>query len=131
MIRLVLVEDNPGDVELFRYALDQASISCDLTVIENGSDALAFVRQMGRYPDAPLPDLVIVDLNLPRYDGIEILQAMRANMAFAEVPVAVLSSSSSPRDRVKIEAFGVGRYITNPTFAVEADFALNSGGSSR
>jgi CheY-like chemotaxis protein len=112
--RLLLVEDNPADVELFRYALDCAKVSCDLTVIDNGGEALAFVQQRGRYLNAPAPDLAVLDLNLPRYDGMEILAAMRANRAFAEVSVAVMSSSSRPVDRAKIEAFGIDRYITKP-----------------
>ncbi len=113
-LRVLVVEDNPADVELLRYALSSADIHCDLTVIDNGSEALAFFQRRGPYSEAPAPDLAILDLNLPRYDGIEILEAMRANRAFAEVPVAVLSSSSSPRDRAKIEAFHIGRYITKP-----------------
>jgi CheY-like chemotaxis protein len=113
-VRLLVVEDNPADVELLRYALGSAELACDLTVIDNGGDALAFFQQRGKYADMPAPDLAILDLNLPKYDGIEILEAMRANRAFAQVPVAVMSSSSSPRDRARIEAFHIVRYITKP-----------------
>jgi chemotaxis family two-component system response regulator Rcp1 len=112
--QVLVVEDNPADVELLRYALDSAGVDCDLTVIDNGGDALAFFQQRGRYSTSAPPDLTILDLNLPRYDGIEILEAMRANRTFADVPVAVLSSSSSPRERAKLEAFHIGRYITKP-----------------
>ncbi len=112
--RLLLVEDNPADVELLRYVLQQAGVQCDLTVVDDGSEALALVQQRGRYLDVPVPSLAIVDLNLPRYDGMEILEAMRANQAFAGVPVVVMSSSSSPRDRARIEGLQIGRYITKP-----------------
>lgn len=112
--RILLVEDNAGDVELFRLALKKASLDCDLTVLDDGADALAMVRQQDRFAEVQPPDLVVLDLNVPKYDGLEILQAMRSNPAFAKVPVAVLSSSSSPRERSRIEQFEISRYITKP-----------------
>jgi two-component system response regulator len=112
--RILLVEDNPGDVELLRLALKKAGLDCELTVLDDGADALALVRQQGKYADAPVPHLAVLDLNVPKYDGIEILAAMRANPAYAAVRVAVLSSSSSPRERANIEKFQVSRFITKP-----------------
>lgn len=112
--RILLVEDNAGDVELFRLALKKANLECELTVLDDGADALAMVRQQGKYADAPVPDLVVLDLNVPKYDGLEILESMRANPPFATVRVAVLSSSSSPRERTRLEQFHVSRYITKP-----------------
>lgn len=111
-IRILLIEDNPTDVELFRRALGVAGLACDLTVLEDGAEALALLR----LPDTEgvLPDLVVLDLNLPKHDGIEVLQAMRATTRYTSVPVAILSSSSSPRERAKIEQFRVSRYITKP-----------------
>ena len=114
MAQILVIEDNPADVELLRWALDAAGVKCELTVIEDGGEALAFVRQRGPYQNTQKPDLTILDLNLPKYDGIEILEAIRASEYFADVPVAVLSSSSSPRDRARMEAFSIGRYITKP-----------------
>jgi CheY-like chemotaxis protein len=111
---ILLVEDNAGDVELFRLALKKAKLDCELTVLDDGADALAMVRQLGRFANAAVPDLVVLDLNVPKYDGIEILEAMRANSAYAQVRVAVLSSSSSPRERTRIEQFHISRYITKP-----------------
>jgi CheY-like chemotaxis protein len=112
--RILLVEDNPGDVELLRLALKRAKLDCELTVLDDGAEALALVRQQGKHAATPPPDLAILDLNVPKYDGVEILEAMRANPAFANVRVAVLSSSSSPRERATIEKFRVSRYITKP-----------------
>jgi CheY-like chemotaxis protein len=112
--QVLVVEDNPADVELLRWALDSAEVEYDLTVIDDGGEALAFVQQRGKYFASTAPDLAILDLNLPKYDGMEILEAMRASRIFAGVPVAVLSSSSSPRDRAKMEAYNIGRYITKP-----------------
>lgn len=112
--RILLVEDNPGDVELLRLALKKAGLDCELTVLDDGAEALALVRQQGKYADAKVPHLAVLDLNVPKYDGIEILAAMRANPAYAEVRVAVLSSSSSPRERANIAQFQVSRFITKP-----------------
>ncbi len=112
--RILLVEDNPGDVELFRLALKKARLDCELTVLDDGADALALVRQQGKYIDVPVPDLVVLDLNVPKYDGVEILEAMRANPAFGDVRVTILSSSSSPRERDRIDKFRISRYITKP-----------------
>jgi len=112
--QILVIEDNPADVEILRYALDNAKVDCELIVIADGGEALAFFQQRGKFLDNGPPDLAILDLNLPRYDGIELLEAMRANRAFDAVPITVLSSSSSPRDRAKIEAFGITRYITKP-----------------
>lgn len=112
--QILVVEDNPADVQLLRWALERADLHCDLTVINDGSAAVDYVQQRGQYADAAVPSLALLDLNLPKYDGIEILQALRASPAFADVPVAILSSSSSPREREKLDAFGVARYITKP-----------------
>jgi CheY-like chemotaxis protein len=112
--RILLVEDNPGDVELLRLALKRAGLVCELTVLDDGAEALALVRQQGKYASVPVPDLAVLDLNVPKYDGVEILEALRANPAFANVLVAVLSSSSSPRERTSIEKFRISRYITKP-----------------
>lgn len=110
--RILVVEDNPNDVELLRMALEEADLDCDLTVIEDGGDALEFVR--GRAA-AEAPDLAILDLNLPRRDGVEVLNGMRSNPALSEVPVAVLSSSALPRERARVEALHVRRYIQKPS----------------
>ena len=111
---ILLVEDNPGDVALFRMALRNAGLDCDLTVIDEGGAAMAFVQGQGGREESRAPDLAVLDLNLPKNDGLEILAAMRGNQAFVEVPVAVLSSSSWSRDRAKLEGYRIARYITKP-----------------
>ena len=113
--RVLLAEDNPGDVDLLRLAFSNAALDCELTVLDDGGEALAFVRQDGKYAGVPIPDLAILDLNVPKNDGLEILAAMRANPKFAELPVAVLSSSSSPRERAAMEQFNIRRFITKPS----------------
>jgi two-component system response regulator len=113
--RILLVEDNPGDIDLLRLAFKKAELNCELTVLDDGGEALAFANGEGAYSDAPVPDLAILDLNVPKNDGMEILEAIRANPKFVELPVAVLSSSSSPRDRANMERFQIRQFITKPS----------------
>jgi nitrogen-specific signal transduction histidine kinase/ActR/RegA family two-component response regulator len=114
-VRIVLVDDNPADVRLLRLALDNADLDCELIVIDDGAEALAFVRQQGQDARNSPPDLAVLDFNLPKSDGLQILKAMRENRAFTGVPVAVLSSGLSPRDMAKIQEFTLARYITKPS----------------
>jgi CheY-like chemotaxis protein len=114
MTRILLIEDNPADVDLLRRAFKSARLECELTLMEDGAEAMAFIRGQGPYAAAPPPDLVVLDLNLPKNDGVEVLQAMRASPQFSSVPVAILSSSSSPRERARVEQFHIGRFITKP-----------------
>jgi DNA-binding response OmpR family regulator len=113
-ILILLVEDNPADVGLFRLALKDAELDCDLTVLEDGAAALSLIRHPDSSGGARIPDLAVLDLNLPKNGGLEVLEAIRANSAFATMRVAILSSSSSPRERARIEEFGVDRFITKP-----------------
>ena len=110
--RILVVEDNPADVDLLQLALTEAGLDCELTVIDDGADALAFVRCNDGLAD--LPVLAILDLNLPKHSGIEVLEEMRAHRGFADLPVIILSSSASPLDREKSARFGVRRYIVKP-----------------
>jgi CheY-like chemotaxis protein len=109
-IRILLIEDNPTDVDLVRRALVSAQLACELTVAEDGAEALTLLQKW----NVAVPDLVVLDLNLPKHDGVEVLQALRATSSFADVPVAIFSSSASPRERARIEPYGISRYITKP-----------------
>ena len=112
--RILVIEDNPADVELLRRALRYAGLDCELAVIDDGVDALTFVRQSGTLSGGPVPDLAIVDLNLPKHGGLEIVAAMRANPLFSELAVVILTSSSAPRDRAVLERFQIARYMVKP-----------------
>jgi CheY-like chemotaxis protein len=113
-VQILLIEDNPADVELLRRALRSAQLDCELTLLEDGAEALAFLRRLEADTGEPSPDLTVLDLNLPKNDGMEVLQAMRASPVFGRAPIAILSSSSSFKERSRIEQFGIGRYITKP-----------------
>jgi CheY-like chemotaxis protein len=108
--QIFVVEDNPGDVMLLKMALEDAEVDCELTVVSDGGEALAYVQQLG----TQAPDLVLLDLNLPKNDGIEILSVLRRNPSFLEVPVVILTSSSSPREMARIEGLQITRYLTKP-----------------
>ena len=113
--RVLVIDDNPGDTELLRMALEAAGADCELTILDNGWDALEFVRRQGSFAGAALPDLVVLDLNLPRNDGAEILETMRAGDPFSAVPVAVLTSSSSSRERARVENLNIECFIVKPS----------------
>jgi CheY-like chemotaxis protein len=122
--RVLLVEDNLGDVFLFREALRAANVDYDITVINDGAEALEYVNDPQRYRIAGIPDLAVLDLNLPKVEGTEVLEALRMNPELADVPVAVLTSSPSPRDRAKAVQLGARRFITKP---LDLDEFLNIG----
>ena len=84
--RILVVEDNYADVDLLRWSLEGSGVDCELMVIQDGAEALAYVRRLGVSPPAP-HDLAVLDLNVPKHDGLEILEAMRATPAFASLPV--------------------------------------------
>jgi chemotaxis family two-component system response regulator Rcp1 len=110
MPEILLAEDNPADVYLIREALHEHGVDCALRVAADGKDVMTLLSGEG----AP-PDLMILDLNLPRHDGIEILQRVRATDGMAHIPVVVLTSSDSPRDRQVAIQLGATRYIKKPS----------------
>jgi CheY-like chemotaxis protein len=111
MPEILLAEDNPADVYLIREALKEHGVECSLRVAADGKDVLALIVG-GR---AWSPDLIILDLNLPRHDGIEILQLVRSTERVARVPVVVLTSSDSPLDRRTANELGATRYVRKPS----------------
>jgi CheY-like chemotaxis protein len=108
---LLVVEDNPADVDLLRRALVGAQVDFELSVVDDGADALALLQPGA---GAPAPDLAIVDLNLPKHSGLEVIERMRAHPTFRDVPVVILTSSSAPQDRSSLDAFRIKKYIVKP-----------------
>lgn len=96
-------------------ALEEHCVDCDIVVFADGSQLLDHMRKSGSGLQDLAPDLLLLDLNLPKMDGLEILQSIRETPAFATVPVAVLSSSSSTRERAQLEAFNIRTFITKPS----------------
>jgi len=113
--RILIVEDNLADIELLKLAFRRAELDCEMVLISDGGEAMEYAAKRGKYQDAAVPDLAILDLNLPKFGGLEILAEMRKNSTFDDVSVTVLSSSSWERERVGVEALRVDRFITKPS----------------
>ena len=113
--RILVIEDNRADVFLLGRALNQQDRRFELVCLADGDDALAFIRREGAYADAAIPNLILVDLNLPKCDGEDILREIRHTKHLAGVPVCAWSSSQSRRDRDLLTELGVVRFITKPS----------------
>jgi two-component system response regulator len=111
--RILLAEDNPGDVLLLREALADSAINCELMVAEDGQKAIDLLQAVAA--DDRLPDLIILDVNLPKHNGGEVLARVRGDAAFAEVPVLMLTSSASPADQATASRLGANLYIQKPS----------------
>jgi two-component system, chemotaxis family, response regulator Rcp1 len=113
-IEILLVEDNPGDVRLTREALEEAKVRNNLHVVDDGVKALQFLRREGEYAGATRPDLILLDLNLPRMGGREVLMEIKADPNLLQIPVVVLTSSEAEQDIVKAYELHANCYITKP-----------------
>jgi two-component system, chemotaxis family, response regulator Rcp1 len=113
-IRILLVEDNPGDVRLTVEALRDGKMDNPLDVVKDGIEALAYLRQEGVYAGKPLPDLILLDLNLPRMDGREVLAAIKADERLRLIPVVVLTTSKAEQDILKSYHLHANCFITKP-----------------
>jgi len=113
-IEILLVEDNPGDVRLTREALNEAHVRNNLTVAKDGAEALAMARREPPYDAAPRPDLVLLDLNLPRLDGRQVLAEMKADPELRRIPVVVLTTSKAEEDVLRSYDLYANSYITKP-----------------
>jgi len=111
---ILLVEDNPGDVLLTRKALERGKLANELLVVEDGEKALAFLRREGEYAEAPRPDLVLLDLNLPRKTGLEVLEEVKADVELRQIPIVVLTSSDDEHDVLRAYHNHANCYITKP-----------------
>jgi CheY-like chemotaxis protein len=113
-IEVLLVEDNPADVRFFREALHMAGIRHQLSVVTNGEEALAFLHRQGRFQSAPRPEVVVLDLKLPRVSGHAVLGAIRVDPDLRAIPVVVLTSSYAPRDQERSYDLEADHYVTKP-----------------
>ena len=114
LVQILLVEDNPGDVRLTREALKEAKFRNTLQVVGDGVEALAYLRQQGQYSGAMRPHLIMLDLNLPRMDGREVLAAIKKDADLRRIPVVVLSSSEAETDIARAYDLHANAYVTKP-----------------
>ena len=113
-VEILLVEDNPGDVRLTQEALKESKVTNNLSVAEDGVEALAFLKREGKYADAPRPDLLLLDLNLPKKDGRELLEEIKADDTLRRIPVVVLTTSKAEEDILRMYNQHANCYITKP-----------------
>jgi CheY-like chemotaxis protein len=113
-VEIMLVEDNPGDVRLTLEALKEGRIKNNLHVVSDGVEALEYLRNEGKYADAVRPDLILLDLNMPRKDGREVLAEVKNDPGLKHIPVVVLTTSEAERDILKAYELHANCYITKP-----------------
>lgn len=113
-IEILLVEDNPGDARLTLEGFRDAKIRNNITVVEDGMEAMAYLRHEGQYADVALPDLIILDLNMPKKDGREVLADLKADEALKQIPVLVFTISSAERDILEAYNLQASAFITKP-----------------
>ena len=113
-VEILLAEDNPGDVVLTKKALEQGKLANNLHVVEDGVEAMEYLRQEGEYADAVRPDLILLDLNMPRKDGKAVLEELSEDADLGRIPVVVLTSSESEEDIAKSYELSANAYLTKP-----------------
>jgi two-component system, chemotaxis family, response regulator Rcp1 len=118
-IAILMVEDNPGDVRLTREALKDAKVSNTLHVVEDGVAALDFLYRRAPYGEAPRPDLILLDLNLPRKNGREVLEEIKQDARLKTIPVVILTTSSAEEDVLRAYSLHANCYITKPVDFVQ------------
>ena len=114
LIEVLLVEDDPGDVLMTKEAFADNKVKNNLTVVTDGVEALAFLRREGKYADAPYPDLILLDLNLPKKDGREVLAEIKADERLSHIPVVVLTTSGANEDILASYRLHANAYVTKP-----------------
>jgi len=113
-IQILLVEDSPSDAKLTISALKLAKVANELHHVEDGVEAMEFLKRQGKYEKSPRPDLILLDLNLPRKDGREVLEEMKENADFSSIPVIVLTTSSAEQDVLRSYQLHCNCYVTKP-----------------
>ncbi len=113
-VEILLVEDNPGDVRLTVEAFIESKILNNLHVVEDGIEALAYLRKEGKYKKEPHPDLILLDLNLPKKDGREVLEQIKKEGPLKKIPIVILTTSSAEEDIIKSYELYANCYITKP-----------------
>jgi len=113
-VEILLVEDNPADVRLTREALKEGKVYNNLHWTKDGVEALEFLRRQGKYADAPRPDIILLDLNLPKKDGREVLQDIKKDDKLKRIPVVILTTSKAEEDVLKSYNLHANCYVTKP-----------------
>ncbi len=113
-VEILLIEDNPGDADLTREGLKSGKVKNNLNVVEDGEEALAYLRRQGKHALAPRPDLILLDLNLPRKDGRQVLAEIKSDPALRQIPVVVLTTSKAEQDIIKAYDLNANCFVSKP-----------------
>ncbi|MGB0984499.1 MAG: response regulator [Saprospiraceae bacterium] len=113
-VNILLIEDNPGDVRLTQEAFKEGHLAVNLSVVMDGVEAINYLRKTGKYTEATTPDLILLDLNLPKRDGREVLEDIKADPALMFIPVVVLTTSNAEQDILKTYRLHANCYINKP-----------------
>ena len=113
-IEILLVEDNPGDVRLTKEALKEGKVYSNLHTVKDGVEAMEYLRREGRFKEAPRPDIILLDLNLPRKDGREVLEEIKSDEKLKRIPVVVLTTSKAEEDVLRTYNLHANCYVTKP-----------------
>lgn len=113
-VEILLAEDHPGDAKLTQKAFEQGSILNNLHIVDNGVEAMRYLRQEAEYADKPTPDLVLLDLNMPRKDGWDVLEEVKEDPDLCRIPIIVLTSSEAEEDIVRSYELQANAYLTKP-----------------
>lgn len=113
-VEFLLAEDNPGDVRLTQEALRDSKIRNNLNVVTDGVEAIAFLRRQGKYANAPIPDVVLLDLNLPKKDGREVLAEIKSDPVLKRIPVVIITSSEAEQDILRTYDLHANCYVSKP-----------------
>ncbi len=123
---ILLVEDSPADVRLMKEVIRECDLDCNLHVVEDGSKAIDFLQRIDRFESVPRPDMILLDLNMPKEDGYDVLDAIRSSRDLSSIPVIVLSSSSSKIDIRSAYQLNANCYITKPAGLSDFVKVMNS-----
>ncbi|MBF0496985.1 MAG: response regulator [Deltaproteobacteria bacterium] len=125
-LEILLVEDDPADVDLTQEAMESSKIKVNLHVVNNGVEAMDFLRGQGRFATAPHPDLILLDLNMPKKDGREVLAEIKADDKLKLIPVVVLTTSQAEEDILRSYDLGANCYISKPVGLIEFSRVVRS-----
>ncbi len=113
-VEILLVEDNPADIRLVEEAMKEGKVLNHISVVQDGIEAIAFLHRQGKYKSAPRPDIILLDLNLPKKDGREVLAEIKGNNELRRIPIVVLTSSQAEKDILKSYHLNANCYISKP-----------------
>lgn len=125
-LKILLVEDNPDDVKITERTLKKGNLKDELFVAKDGEEALEFLNQRGQHQGAPKPDLIFLDLNLPKKSGLEVLENIKQDQKLRRIPVIVLTVSKREEDRIRAYDSGASSYIQKPASSSEFIRAINT-----